>query len=86
MISHRELSYSEEKRLRELLAHSPRLYPGVAALVRLLQGRVRLAVVSGTWRENIQVVLESSGLTDAFDAIVARRTSRRRSVGWLGKS
>src|SRR4051812_47090639 len=35
-----------------LLGESPRLYPGVAELVRSLQGRARLAVVTTTWREN----------------------------------
>ncbi len=57
---------------RELLGYSPRLYPGVAALVRSLRAKVRLAVVSGTWRENIQVVLESTGLADAFETIVGK--------------
>jgi HAD superfamily hydrolase (TIGR01509 family) len=56
----------------DLLRDSPRLYPGVAALVRSLRAKVRLAVVSGTWRENIQVVLESAGLADAFETIVGK--------------
>ena len=56
----------------DLLRTSPRLYPGVAEVVRSLRARVRLAVVSGTWRENIRVVLESSGLADAFDLIVGK--------------
>ena len=42
----------------QMLRDSPRLYPGVVELIRLLQGRAKLAVVSGTWRENIQAVLE----------------------------
>ena len=46
----------------QLLKEAPRLYPGVVDLVRKLQGRVRLAVVSGTWRENIQAVLGAAGL------------------------
>ena len=40
-----------------MLKNSPRLYPGVVDLIRKLRGRVRLAVVSGTCRENIQTVL-----------------------------
>ena len=56
----------------ELLRYSPRVYPGVADLVRLLQGKVRLAVVSGTWRENIHTVLEAAGLSDAFETIVGK--------------
>jgi beta-phosphoglucomutase len=57
---------------RDLLRDSPRLYPGVSDLVRTLRGKLRLAVVSGTWRENIEVVLESTGLADAFDVIVGK--------------
>src|SRR5262245_54222506 len=41
----------------QMLADSPRLYPGLAELVIRLRGRYRLAVVSGTWRENVAVVL-----------------------------
>ena len=37
-----------------------------------LRGKVRLAVVSGTWRENIQAVLEAAGLADAFETIVGK--------------
>src|SRR5438094_923490 len=56
----------------QLLRDSPRLYPGVVELVRNLEGKVRLAIVSDTWRENIQVVLESAGLTAAFETIIAK--------------
>lgn len=55
-----------------LLSHSPRLYPGIPELVEGLRGRVRLAVVSTTWRENIATVLEASALADAFEAIVGK--------------
>jgi beta-phosphoglucomutase len=60
----------------ELLAGSPRLYPGVAGLVRSLRGTTRLAVVTTTWRENVEVVLEASGLLDAFETIVAKEDVR----------
>jgi HAD superfamily hydrolase (TIGR01509 family) len=56
----------------QLLENSPRIYPGVVELVRELRGRARLAVVSGTWRENIEVVLSAGGLADAFETIVAK--------------
>jgi HAD superfamily hydrolase (TIGR01509 family) len=56
----------------QLLRDSPRLYPGVVPLVRHLAGKVRLAIVSDTWRENIQTVLDSAGLTAAFATIVAK--------------
>jgi len=55
----------------QLLRDSPRLYPGVVPLIRHLEGKVRLAIVSDTWRENIQAVLDSAGLTAAFATIVA---------------
>lgn len=55
-----------------MLRDAPRLYPGVQELVGQLRGRVRLAVVSGTWRENVEAVLESSGLLAAFDLIVGK--------------
>jgi HAD superfamily hydrolase (TIGR01509 family) len=59
-----------------MLADSPRLYPGVAALVRAVQGRARLAVVTTTWRANVATVLGASGLADAFDLVVAKEDVR----------
>ncbi len=65
----------------KMLRDSPRLYPGVADLIRKLHGRVRLAVVSGTWRENIQAVLESSGLAGSLRD---DRRQRGRDIGKTG--
>jgi beta-phosphoglucomutase len=56
----------------QLLKEAPRLYPGIADLVRTLQGRTRLAIVSGTCRENITTVLAAAGLTDCFDSIIGK--------------
>jgi beta-phosphoglucomutase len=56
----------------QMLKDAPRLFPGVAQLVRRLQGRARLAIVSGTWRENIQAVLEAAGLSGSFDTIIGK--------------
>jgi beta-phosphoglucomutase len=56
----------------QLLRDSPRVYPGVVDLVRNLADKVRLAIVSDTWRENIQAVLESAGLTASFATIIAK--------------
>ncbi len=56
----------------QLLRYSPRVYPGVVELVLALKGRARLAVVTGTWRANVQAVLEAAGLAGAFDVIVAK--------------
>lgn len=56
-----------------MLADAPRLYPGVPELVSALTARgVRLAVVTTTWRRNVEVVLGASGLADAFEAILAK--------------
>jgi beta-phosphoglucomutase len=56
----------------QMMRSSPRLYRGVRELVRELQGRARLAVVSGTWRENVETVLESAGIAGAFETIIAK--------------
>jgi len=58
-----------------MLADSPRLYPGAAALVRKLHGQTRLAVVTTTWRDNVTTVLRAAGLLDAFELIVAKEDS-----------
>src|ERR1700678_3892929 len=41
-----------------LLADAPRIYPSVALLVERLRGRVRLGVVTTTWRANVEAVLK----------------------------
>lgn len=56
----------------QLLKDSPRLFPGVVELVQQLRGLARLAVVSSTWRENIETVLAVTGLADSFDVIVGK--------------
>lgn len=58
---------------RSLLADGGHLYAGVATLVRALRDRgALLAVVSGTWRENVELVLEASGLIASFKHIIAK--------------
>src|SRR5262245_21660548 len=57
---------------RSLLADSPRVYPGVAALAGRLRGKLTLGVVTSTWRENVVAVLEAAGLRPAFELIVAK--------------
>ena len=56
----------------QLLADSPRVFPGVVALVQALEGRVRLGVVTTTWRGNVEAVLEASGLAGSFEFVVAK--------------
>ena len=55
-----------------LLGDFPRIYPGVAALVQHLNKKVQLAVVSTTWQANVEAVLRSAGLLDAFPVIIAK--------------
>jgi HAD superfamily hydrolase (TIGR01509 family) len=56
-----------------MLRDSPRIYAGAAELIQALHGKVRLAVVTGTWRENAQAVLESAGLDGYFETIVSKQ-------------
>jgi HAD superfamily hydrolase (TIGR01509 family) len=55
-----------------LIRDAPRLYPGVTDLVAQLRGRVRMAIVSGTWRENVEAVAGASGLEGAFEFIIGK--------------
>ncbi len=49
------------------------LYPGASALIAALKNRgLRLAIVSGSWRANIEAALTASGLSHAFDLIIAK--------------
>lgn len=65
------IARKQELTLR-LLADSPRVYPGVVALVGRLAGRVRLGVVTTTWRGNVEVVLDRAGLARSFEFVVAK--------------
>jgi beta-phosphoglucomutase len=55
-----------------LLRDAPRIYPGVIELIGNLRGRVRLAIVSGTWRENVEAVLANPSLAGEFELIVGK--------------
>lgn len=59
-----------------LLRESPRLYPGVAELVETLRGKTKLAVVTTTWRENVDAVLDGTGLSDAFQLFIGKEDVR----------
>jgi beta-phosphoglucomutase len=60
-----------------MLSAFPRVYPGVKELVGALAGRVELAVVSGTWRENVSTVLRAAGMESAFAKIIAKEDVKR---------
>ncbi len=55
-----------------MLVDSPRIYPGVPALIGRLSEVARLAIVSTTWRANISAVLAPSGLLDDFAEIIGK--------------
>ena len=59
-----------------MLADSPRVYPGALDFIGRVRDRLRLAVVSTTWRENIETVLRAAGLRDAFSVLVAKEDVR----------
>ncbi|WP_165250249.1 HAD family hydrolase [Paludisphaera soli] len=61
----------QELTVRLIRLH-PRTYPGVAELLHALEGRARVAVVSTTWRENVDAFLEAAGLAEAVELIVAK--------------
>lgn len=67
----------KQRHALDLLRDVPRIYPGVAPLVRRLSGTVRLGVVSGTWRPNIETVLGASSLLESFDTLVSREDMSR---------
>jgi len=58
-------------RMQSLLDGASPLFPGADACVRSLASRVPVAIASGAVRDEILQVLETSGLADAFTAIVA---------------
>ncbi|MDR3638246.1 MAG: HAD family phosphatase [Isosphaeraceae bacterium] len=61
---------------RSMLADAPRIYPGVEALVHAVRPLARLAVVTTTWRVNVETVLAATGLAGAFDAVIAKEDVR----------
>ena len=61
----------------EMLQAYPRIYPGFQELVKALQGKVALVVVSGTWRENVMVVLKSAAVESAFSLVVTKEDVKK---------
>jgi beta-phosphoglucomutase len=56
-----------------LLADAPRVYPGVKELVSALRAEgIRLGIVTTTLKHNVEIVLESQGMTDAFEFIIGK--------------
>ncbi|QDV37879.1 HAD family hydrolase [Tautonia plasticadhaerens] len=55
-----------------MLRDEPRLYPGVVGLIRRLQDRASLAVVSTARRGDVALVLSAGGIADAFGAMVGK--------------
>ena len=57
---------------REMLADEPRLYPGVLELVKGLERKAKLAVVSTARRGDVGIVLEAGGILGAFVEVVGK--------------
>ena len=55
-----------------LLRDAPRVYPGVAEIVARLAEKIPLAIITTTWRANVESVLASAGLSGAFALIVGK--------------
>jgi beta-phosphoglucomutase len=62
----------KQKVTLDLMADSPRVYPGIAELLAWARGRFKLGVVTTTWRDNVTTVLRASGLLASIDLIVAK--------------
>jgi HAD superfamily hydrolase (TIGR01509 family) len=72
------LARRKEVLFRERIAGNVEALPGAAELARRLRREgVRMAIVSSTPRENIDLILGSLGLTYAFDAIVGAEDAER---------
>jgi len=56
----------------EMIRLHPRVYPGVPELLRALKGRAKVAVVSTTWRENVETFLKAAGLAEFVAAVVGK--------------
>ena len=58
------------KQYRHILARPPVIRPQVRETLAALRGRVRLAIVTGCDREQLDLVHKSTGLLDFFEVIV----------------
>jgi len=56
----------------QMIRLHPRTYPGAIELLRALEGRARVAVVSTTWGENVRAFLDAAGLAGAVELVVAK--------------
>jgi beta-phosphoglucomutase family hydrolase len=72
------LADRKEELFRELIAGRVEALPGAADLARRLSDAgVPMAIVSSTPRANIELILGSLGLADAFDVVVGAEDARR---------
>lgn len=60
------------RRYQALLRASPPLRPGVMETLRSLAGRIPMALVTGSHREDIETVHRTTGLLGLFTVVVAR--------------
>lgn len=57
--------------MRAHYQNGPTMLPGAQALVRALEGRVRLGVASSTTAPLVRLALERAGLLDAFEVVTS---------------
>lgn len=55
-----------------MLRERPALYPGIPALLDALGKTCKSAIVTTTWRANVEAALRPSGLWDRFDCCIAK--------------
>lgn len=73
-----ELAEQKEQAFRRLIAGKVKALPGAEPLVRRAREEgLRQAIVSSTPRANIEVMLQSLGLWERFDAIVGEEDATR---------
>lgn len=73
-----QLADRKEELFRELIAGKVEALPGAAELARRLrEAGVPMAIVSSTPRANIELILGSLGLAEAFAAVVAAEDAQR---------
>ena len=58
------------RQFRQVLAEAPPVRPRVRETLSRLSGRVRMAIVTGCYRDQLQLVHAASGLLGFFEAIV----------------
>jgi HAD superfamily hydrolase (TIGR01509 family) len=68
-INARQVARDKNNRAREKLREAKPIVP-VVNIVRNFRGKLPMAVVSGSTRENVSLIIDIIGLTNHFDAVI----------------